>query len=573
MYLDKLYSNKQSFKDIEFQPNDINIILGKKTTDDVGKSVNGVGKTLSLNIIDFCLGSSITKKDNISKLHEWDFYLTINIDNQKHIVNRSIENRNVIYLDGKEDSVKNFNKYMEKLLFDCKTESSFLSYRNLISRFLRIPKKGYLAWDICKDKEQQETALICNALLLGIDTNLIQRKIELKNQINELNKNKKIMKNNEDVKNIIKGTDIGVNIKSLTKEIDMIEGKLESFKISEEYNNIKSDLEQSKYKKNDIINEIELNQNLIRSIEESLNVKIDVSAKQVLDLYEQSKVIFNLEVKKTIEEVSGFHERLLKNRQVRLKEDREKIMSQIKSLNAALSIMNNKINSNIEYLKDKGTLSEYDALRNKLSDMELRLYKIKEYDHILSEIDVKVKTIKKEMADEDLKATEDLIEYKKDEIISNIFKGYVDSIYKDEHRISGIKINNNTNENKIRFDIEPEIAGEDSAGINNVKTFCLDMLYLSLKKNHNIEFIYHDNSIFTETDPRQVYNMIKLAVNICKEKGVQYILNINYDMFENVIEIARYEDDTDFEQHLRERVVVELCDDYPENKLLGIEFK
>lgn len=573
MYINKLSSNKQSFKDIEFLPNEINIILGKKTTNDVGKSVNGVGKTLSLKIIDFCLGSSINQKDNISKLKGWEFYLDFTNNNNNHTITRSIDNKNFIFLDDKEENVKKFNEYMERLLFNCKTESNLLSFRNLISRFLRIPKKGYLSWDICKDKEQQETAFICNALLLGINTDLIQKKIELKSKINELNKNKKIMKNNDDIKEIIKGTDIGVNIKSLTREIDILKVKLEEFQISEEYNIIKSDLEKFKYKKNDIINEIELNENLIRSIEESLETKIDVSAKQVLDLYEEAKVIFNLEIKKTIQEVSDFHEKLLKNRQIRLKEDREKLKVQIKKLKEGLSVTDNKINSNIEYLKDKGTLSEYDALRNKLSDMELRLYKIKEYDNILSKIDVKVNIIKKEMADEDLKATEYLINYKEDEIISNIFKEYVDSIYKDEYRVSGIKVNNNTNENKIRFDIEPEIVGENSAGINNVKIFCLDMLYLSLKKNHNIEFIYHDNSIFTETDPRQVYNMLKLALNICKKNNVQYILNINYDMFESVIDIAKYENDKEFENYLMDRIVAELCDDNPANKLLGIDFK
>ncbi|WP_244832991.1 DUF2326 domain-containing protein [Clostridium sp. BJN0001] len=573
MYLNKLYSNKESFNNIEFLPNDINIILGKKTTSELGKSVNGVGKTLSLKIIDFCLGSSINSKDNISKLKGWEFYLDFTSNKNRHTIQRNVNNKNYVFLDHEEEKVKDFNKYMGKLFFNIKTESNLLSFRNLISRFLRIPKKGYLSWNICKDKEQQETALICNSLLLGINTDLIKKKTELKNKINELNSNKKIIKNNEDIKEIIKGTDIGVNIKSLTKEIDTLKLKLKSFQISEEYNNIKTELEKFKYKKNDIINEIQLNKNLIGEIDESLNTKIDISAEQVFNLYEEAKVILNSQIKKTIEQVSEFHEKLLKNRKIRLKEDREKLKSHINILKNELNIASNKINCNIEYLKDKGTLDEYDTLRSKLSDMELRLYKIKEYDNILSEIDIKVNTIKKSMADEDLTATEYLIDYKRDEIISNIFKEYVDSIYKDEYRVSGIKVTNNTRENKIRFDIEPEIEGENSAGINNVKTFCIDMLYLFLKNNHDIEFIYHDNSIFTETDPRQVYNMLKLALKICKKSKVQYILNINYDMFENVVKISNLENDTAFANHLKKRIVANLCDDYPQNKLLGIDFK
>jgi len=573
MYLNKLYSDKQSFNDIEFFPNKLNIILGKRTSNNVGKSVNGVGKTLSLKIIDFCLGSSLSKKSDIAKLEDWEFFLDFSIENKKFTSSRSIDKNKFIRLNDEEYSIKEFNKLMERMLFNIDVNTSLLSYRNLISRFLRIPKGGYNTWNICKEKEQQEVALINNALLLGIDTELIYNKIAIKKQVNLLNANKKSIKNDENIKSIIKGTDIGVNITSLTKEIGDLKYKINSFKISEEYNNIKTELEKSKYTKNETINRIAKLENIISNIDKSLKIKVDVTSEEVLKLYEEASIVFKSDVKKHIEEVSNFHKSLLENRQLRLKEDRDKFRSEINSLNKSLKIIDNKINSNMEYLEDKGTLSEYDSLRTKLNDMELRLFKFKEYDNILSEIDIKIGKLKKDMAEEDIQAAEYIKNYKEKEVISDMFKEFIDYIYKDEKRISGIKVNNNIKNNKLRFEIEPEVDGEKSAGINNVKTFCMDMMYLKLQSNHNIKFIYHDNSIFTETDPRQVYNMLKLAKNICEKEGVQYIINLNYDMYENVIGIANEDGEMDFSSYLNANVVAELCDDSPKNKLLGIDFK
>lgn len=573
MFLKKLTANYNSFNEIEFCPEGINIILGKNTSKKTGKSVNGVGKTLSLRLIDFCLGASINKKNSLSKLIGWEFTLVFQIGNKEYSATRSIDNNKKIYLNNELMDIKEFNRLMEQELFNCYTNTSLLSYRSLISRFIRLPKDAYITWNICKEKEQQDTALINNALLLGIDTNLILTKIKLKNKINELKSNKKMISNNDDIKSIIKGTDIGVNITSLNSEINKLKKVIENFEVTTEYNNLKTELEENKYKKNSVMNNIAIIENYIKNIDENLKIKVDVTSEQVLELYKNAKIIFKDDIVKELNEVSEFHQKLLENRQRRLKIDREKFWSELNDLKEELVLIDNKIKVGISYLKDKGTLSEYDTLRQKLSDMELRLYKFKEYENILSEIDMKVNTLKKDMAEEDIKSVEYLSHLEEKNEISDVFKEFVDFIYNNESRVSGIKINSNNRENKIRFDIEPEIESEQSGGINNVKIFCMDMLYLVLQKNNNIKFIYHDSLLFSETDPRQVYNMIKLAKKICDEKKVQYIFNINYDMYENIKNVAEQNEDEEFNGYIDSRVIKELCDDSPEHKLLGINIK
>ena len=95
------------------------------------------------------------------------------------------------------------------------------------------------------------------------------------------------------------------------------------------------------------------------------------------------------------------------------------------------------------------------------------------------------------------------------------------------------------------------ISGEASEGINRVKMFCMDLLILTQSKNNNVEFIYHDSSIFNGVDPRQIYKML------------------NTDTIENIIDVAQSYNDTEFVRYLKNRVVVELLDDKDEDKLLG----
>ena len=79
MYLLKLYTNNSNFKPIKFNKSGISIIIGtNKNTEKDKNTFNGVGKSLSIKLIDFCLGSS--EIPDLKKLGDWVFFLEIEID-------------------------------------------------------------------------------------------------------------------------------------------------------------------------------------------------------------------------------------------------------------------------------------------------------------------------------------------------------------------------------------------------------------------------------------------------------------------------------------------------------------
>ncbi|RUR40505.1 DUF2326 domain-containing protein [Clostridium perfringens] len=572
MYIKKLSANNFSFNNIEFLENRVNLILGTKISNKKGKSTNGVGKTLSVKIIDFCLGADVKKNSENSellKLDDWIFYLDVIIDNKKINIARSIKDRNNISINNQIFKIRDFKEYMERNLFEIPEEKTDISYRGLISRFIRMPLKGYVDWRFCKEKEQECNALLNNSFFLNLDLSIIQKKIDLKDTINNLNNNRKIIKNDENIKEIIKGKNIGVNISSLKRDLRNLEEKIENFKVSEEYNDRKLELENIKIEKNNLINQIVTIQNIIDNINKSLDIKYDISSERVVELYKSAKVNLGDSVIKTLDEVSKLHSELLINRKERLKKDKLKYLDEIKKIKKEISIYDNKIDNDMEFLIGKGTLEEYNNLTARVTDLKLKIQKLEEYDNIISGLDKKIAEEKVYLAEENVTA-EEYVETNPIEKFSEKFKGYVDYIYNSE-KFSGIVLANNSKDNKIRFDLNPEIDGEKSAGINNVKIFCMDMLRLGERVNNTVGFIYHDSTLFSEIDPRQIYFMLKLAKNICDDNNVQYILNLNYDIFNNVISVAKLENDIEFIEYLNEGIVMRLKDDNVGNKLLGIQ--
>ena len=87
MYLNKLYCDKSSFKEIDFKNDGFNIILGKSTSHENKNTFNGIGKTLSLQLINFCLGSS--KLESVKSLKDWNFYLDFTMNGRNFTAARN----------------------------------------------------------------------------------------------------------------------------------------------------------------------------------------------------------------------------------------------------------------------------------------------------------------------------------------------------------------------------------------------------------------------------------------------------------------------------------------------------
>ena len=117
MQLLELSSNQPTFKKVKFNPTGLNLIIGQKSEGSgIKDTYNGVGKSLLIELINFCLGSR-NKKALEDSLAGWEFTLKFQINGKSYSATRSTINQGYISLNGENISLKRYTDLLGKEVF------------------------------------------------------------------------------------------------------------------------------------------------------------------------------------------------------------------------------------------------------------------------------------------------------------------------------------------------------------------------------------------------------------------------------------------------------------------------
>ncbi len=171
MRLIKLSANNSGFKTVEFNRTGLSIIIGRRHNSDYTQNrkstYNSVGKSFTIALIHFCLGSSKNPEFE-TKLSEWEFTLKFEIDNSIHIASRKCNDQNKIILDGEEKGIKEYTDFLANKVFAIPAGTKYISFRSLIPRFIRQKKASYNSYDNFIPEESEFAKLLNNSFLLGL---------------------------------------------------------------------------------------------------------------------------------------------------------------------------------------------------------------------------------------------------------------------------------------------------------------------------------------------------------------------------------------------------------------------
>lgn len=566
MKLVELGSNKATFRTIYFKPQGVTLIVGNRIDGDKKSTYNGVGKSLSLYLIQFCLGAKQNPKLK-TPLKDWSFYLKFTIDGILYTSERSVNSQNVIKLNGKELKVNKFNELLLGLLFCIPSSLTKASFRSLISRFLRTREEEYLTYSQFVYKEQEERALLSNSILLGLDSLLVEHKFLLKEEFNNINTLRKAIQNDEIfLKYFGSEGEVSLKIKELEDSVSGLEARLKNFEIADDYKKIETLSYDYSYQLKIKANEISLVNETISNISKSLELKSDIGIKDVENLVEQFQTVFNIDVSEKLKEVIAFHENLTSARTERLKKELHSLNLHRKILLVEQGELVSKLDENLKYLNKFGALEDFVSVNLKLTDEKNSLFKLRSSAELIDKYRNREAEIKVELAEENL-ATEKYISTEKSGLLAELMNLYRDLTgrFYDERK-GGISVLNNSGDNKLRYNIDVKIQDDSSDGINKVKLFCFDILLLTLQKNHLVKFVFHDSRLFADMDTHQRFMALKVA-NELGEHGFQYIATMNQD----TIDILRDErTPEEFDSVIQENIKLELKGDIPQNRLLGV---
>ncbi|HCI7193955.1 TPA: DUF2326 domain-containing protein, partial [Acinetobacter baumannii] len=310
MKLIKLSCNHQSFQTIEFNPNGLTIILGSKNEDKNSSSVNGVGKTQAMRLVNFCLGTkstSLTAKTLKHAVPHWIFSLEFTIGKTTHVIDRSGDS-NIIQLDGKKIKLTQLHDWLNLSgVFPKVNDHVYLSFRSLFRRFLRVEREDSLS-PLTLEKETAYTSLINNAYLIGLDLTLIKHKHQLKEKFEANKTTQKLLKQDSYLKEVFKSSSNPLQKKKeLEREIPKLEDNLKNFTIADDYHKIEKQAEELTTKCRDIQMQMAALNFKIESINKSLIQNPDINNQQLLELYQGLQQIFKPEALAHFEAVQKFH--------------------------------------------------------------------------------------------------------------------------------------------------------------------------------------------------------------------------------------------------------------------------
>lgn len=566
MKLLKLSCDNPKFKTINFKSG-LNIIAGLQITEEERKTINGIGKSLSLNIIHYILGAKLDKNSKIKKHLETYgiFTLIILHDNKEYIIKKDFS-KTYYYLNDIQYDLQNYLKELTNLVFKTTSEISFRQLFNCFARRYETGKNyytNYLTQQGLSDNDFQQ--MKSNFVLLGIDIKLINEYAENKEKITELKKASNPIKEYE--KTLEK-----TNIKDLDDEIKKLKIQLKDFKIAENYDNDKREADKLTNDLNKIRNELfEKEKKLGLKLKELNSINnIDIDVDLIEKLYNESKFFFDEKITKRLEDAQNFHNTLIKNRKERLNNEIKELKISIDYLNQQRNELSEKRDKIIKLLDNTGALEEYKNLNTKISEKEKEKNELTKYENILTDLKKNETYLKEINARLKRESNEylnnSLVEIEKKE---DIFREIVKKFY-DNHGGS-LKLKETENA-KYLYDIKIEIPKDDSQGVNGVKIFCYDVLLYKLNKNL-LNFMAHDGCLFSGMDPRQESIIFKIILELIKQNNdFQYFINLNQNTLNEIIDENNTIISSEDKKYLQNSIILELLDKNPENWLLGESF-
>lgn len=565
MRLIRLSANHDTFKTVHFNEAGVTLIVGEKSKG--GETYNGVGKSLIVELLHFCLGSK--KNDEFkNKIPAWEFTLDFDLLNNRHTVSRNTSDQSTIYLDHQKTTVAFFTDWMEQRVFTIPEGIAGLTFRSLLPRFLRRGAKQYVDPRVAGDFTEFDW-LLRNALLLGIDVHLIEKKAAIRDEIQRIQTLRKNFSDDPLLRDFYSGgKDANIHLSHLERQIKKLEQDKQQFVVAEDYYELQKAADELATKIESDKNSAFLIRNAIANIATSIKAQPDLPLGRLKTVYGELAGNFKPESLKRLDDLSSFHQRLLENRIARLTREKLRLMDKLETIEHSLRPQQIELDKYLRTLGQSRALDQYTAIVNQIADLTAQAQKLRDYQNIEREYSDKEANLEGQLSTEVIKTNvylEDTKEFREKNF--DVFKDYVARFYPSA--VAGISLHNNDrSNNKKRFDFDVHIENDSSDGINEVRIFCYDMTILTLRQGHKIDFLFHDSRLFANMDVRQRAVLFRIVNEVASRLRIQYIATLNPDMITGMeSELSRQE----LKSLIKDNIVLELQDDSAEGKLLGIQ--
>ncbi|MBL4617757.1 MAG: DUF2326 domain-containing protein [Robiginitomaculum sp.] len=529
----KLYTEPKIIDPIEFFDG-VNLVLGVK--DQTSNKTNGVGKSLSMEFLNFALLASKNKsrvnlipKDILPP--ETEICLDIELGGDSYTIKRSIENSEEpkIITNGDETVFSNISDATEFLsgkLFS-KSERKSPSFRSILGPLIRDERSEFKSLVACYDTNYRiPDDYSPHIFLFGLDINLYASIRSTINLIDDLTKDIKKIKDNVKLLRQKDITDARSDLNELDSEVEEIEKSIDALENISGYEFIKDDIIALEANLEDRRREKSLlNQKLNRTKLIADGRRVD--SNEIGEFFKQMSERLGDMIKRDLDEVYSFKAKI-DDFQNQLIQERRGILSQeISRLAHEIAALDRQYTQKLSILDQQGSLRNlkqtYAAFQAKAGEAsQLRAF-IDRFEEL--------ETLKQEAR---TKKEAELLQLQSDiQVAKETIKSFEGTILDIHNFIQGNK--------KAAFEIKPtskkqvveivmRIDDDGSHSVEREKVFIYDLALLlneNVSKNHP-GILIHDN-IFDVDQDTLIKNIKYLVEKAEFRNHQQYILTLNSD--------------------------------------------
>ena len=543
--LNRLYSESNIFEEISFHDG-VNIILGEKYDDSSvkGRKTNGVGKSMSIEFLDFGFLNDY-EKSRIAKIPkevfplEENVILDLDIGDEAITIkrNRKQADQPVIIREGRTvsfDKLQDAREYLTGLIFPKLNGKKVPSFRNLFSILMRDERSEFTDIIKCHDLTKKiPDDLSAHLFLLGFSLEAYKNTLETIKEIEAVNtviaKDKKEL-TQEGKKKI---SDVKAELNALEDELQKLEDAIESFKTNETFDSMEADLIELE----DLLAQLRKRQKALRYDYEKIRKMPkpeQIDDREIELVYNQFKSELGNAVVKSLNEVVGFKNKIEEFQRTLVNQKAKELESQLKSIAEQIRVLDDEYSEKLKVIDKKGVLKN---LKVSLKIYEAKKDSISHTKFLFDQYEKNEK--KKRMLN--LQKTQQLMEIDSEiEQNKEIMDDFIDTILEIHESIMGNKECSfslqtvDKARKKTPVELTLRIYDDGSHSVDRTKVFIYDMalLFNQYTRDRHPLFLVHDNIFDVDQD-----TLVQCLNYIYKQEeqyqDFQYILTLNRDKIEN----------------------------------------
>lgn len=555
MKLSHLYTNRNTrFNPIKFRDG-LNVVLARvKFPKDDLKVSHNLGKTILIDVIDFCLLKSIDKKHFFKKrtdlFADFVFYLEIKINENDFITVRreasestkiSFKRHTQQYQDFSDLNESEWDHWRTPLERSVQILDSALaltaikpwSYRKGLSYFLRSQSDYKNEFQLTKfgagSHKDWKPYL---AKIWGLDDKTLLEKYQADADVARLVEQRAELQADVSVK-ASEYERLVANIYAKADEIAHKANALEKFDFYSDDVAAGEELTGVVERQIAVNNEALYNARFdLTQINESLKDAISFDLKEVVKIFEETKISFPDQLAKDYSELVNFNSLILAERGQHLRNRASQLTIQIEKLELDNRGLSDKRVKLLSTLRESNSLIKFKELQTKLDFDRAELVVMKEKASKLAEIreiDKDLRNAKLEV-EKHSEAIKDMLAKGSDRYyeIQKLFT----RIVRDTLHRTAVMYATQNGEGNLEFnceftDADTDAATEEHRGTSFRQILCIAFdiaVLVAYSKERFFHFVYHDGG-FERLESKRKTALLRIIRDACDSAGIQYIIS------------------------------------------------